>query len=885
MCLVAVACQKEATQDKLSGIIKANVGADDQQTKSADLSSSELSQTMVMDSDSLLLQEFVSDNLSQPFGDGAPETKGTIVTTSNIASVYGEFGIEAFLKNYGGETPEQYINGGQVKYTGSMWNINDGSGNKYRWIDNEYTFWSFAPKSHPGTYSYGSAGSRGSVTISGFVNQTNAADQKDILFAYNSRPYGSGNRSETIDIKFRHALAAISFDVSGIRYCTLEKVTITDAYSKGTCVINGANLSSSDVTKAFAWTVDNTSAATFEMASGSGTFNMIPQTLPGTAKIKISLKVGSESKTIEKPFTTKWLPGKAYKYVLTYDPSTYAFTINETSITISNTEAASEQFSFAVTSTRTNPEGTSNWGWKIKSYQVGSEDAVTVNASSFSNGGGIDAAVSGGNLTVQARKRVPDSKGSNSYWTGNNGDWSPADWSSKGVIDISKYNYETETTGNSMNTANCYIVRHAGTYKIPLVYGNAVKNGSVNGDAYSGMPEVVTSGTFNDTKNHNDCYYYKTEAFIENSPNYHQYWKGLIIKERHDDIASYLSASSAALFWQDSDNVVTGVKIVGDGQDPGNYIASNVRYLQFTVAQSTICQCNAVIGVKDSSGNVLWSWHIWVTNDPVLKGDNAISVTNLANKTFRFLPANTLGWKYPLTYPEVGPIKIVLAQDNSGKELEFDVTLAPSQGEYKSVWFQWGRKDPIPSKGEVAGFSISNNLANIIAVIRHPNIHYYVKDKGWCTTNYTNLWKSTKTIYDPSPVGYKVPDYDAYTGFTKNGGKQTNAMGNYNCKSFSPEGCHFYTSPNGTSSTPTIYFPAAGYLSGQTGSLSNQHMHGNYWSTGLYPEPNDNDKIGLRRYYLSFSYDDSNPGSISHHVSPLNFSYTALGASVRPVKE
>ena len=44
-----------------------------------------------------------------------------------------------------------------------------------------------------------------------------------------------------------------------------------------------------------------------------------------------------------------------------------------------------------------------------------------------------------------------------------------------------------------MNTANCYVVTHPGYYKLPLVYGNAIKNGAPNAIAYG---EGTGSTTF-----------------------------------------------------------------------------------------------------------------------------------------------------------------------------------------------------------------------------------------------------------------------------------------------------------------------------------------------------------------------------------------------------
>lgn len=43
-----------------------------------------------------------------------------------------------------------------------------------------------------------------------------------------------------------------------------------------------------------------------------------------------------------------------------------------------------------------------------------------------------------------------------------------------------------------MTTANCYVVRAPGTYRLPLVYGNAVKDGVTNTDSFN--PGAVANG-------------------------------------------------------------------------------------------------------------------------------------------------------------------------------------------------------------------------------------------------------------------------------------------------------------------------------------------------------------------------------------------------------
>lgn len=49
----------------------------------------------------------------------------------------------------------------------------------------------------------------------------------------------------------------------------------------------------------------------------------------------------------------------------------------------------------------------------------------------------------------------------------------------------------------TQNTANCYVIKEPGTYKFPLVYGNAIKNGQVNTAAYTNIePDNENMGDF-----------------------------------------------------------------------------------------------------------------------------------------------------------------------------------------------------------------------------------------------------------------------------------------------------------------------------------------------------------------------------------------------------
>ena len=82
-----------------------------------------------------------------------------------------------------------------------------------------------------------------------------------------------------------------------------------------------------------------------------------------------------------------------------------------------------------------------------------------------------------------------------------------------------------------------------------------------------------------------------------------------------------------------------------------------------------------------------------------------------------------------------------------------------------------------------------------------------------------------KTIYDPCPAGFKMPESNAFTGFMK-GSYTPNASGtwdngwNFNNKLTAPDA--------------TIYIPVTGLQNSSGGYISNVGMDGWYWTVGGY---------------------------------------------------
>ena len=99
--------------------------------------------------------------------------------------------------------------------------------------------------------------------------------------------------------------------------------------------------------------------------------------------------------------------------------------------------------------------------------------------------------------------------------------------------------------------------------------------------------------------------------------------------------------------------------------------------------------------------------------------------------------------------------------------------------------------------------------------------------------NFGNDNPVVKTVYDPSPVGFKMPANNAFTGFTTTGLNSTsqsemNVDGTDDWQQWTNNSGHnFWTN---SSKTATITFPASGWRSRIDGSLYGVGYNGWYWS-------------------------------------------------------
>lgn len=838
----------------------------------------------------------------------------------------------------------------------SVWSIADSP----KWLnDVSMTFWSWAgqaesssnpnnpaPGLTPGDIDLSNNKASISYTTNGNLDLVYAFNKENRKFnektgeiTEGSGTYNTGYK-DAMDIKFHHALSAIRFDISKLKEngLTIKEVTFKGVVNQATCVIT-ADPSKTGNPLAFAWTPKTVTAPETNKADLSMEFNasedftatgvdgtttnalmpmgsskflfFIPQTVKDAGiKVVLTYSIGTATETTTSEVALNheeaWEPGKYYTYKLNYDGS-YFFSLKPESE--SSTPVIADTVSYeSKTSDNSHDipiystKNSRNSDWNIKSYQVGNNTEVNIPVSmtSFTAGGLVVSQVTSGgqkNLRIKATKWEKKSVGDNAYWQNTAAretdlGWSPESWGSdgedKGVIDLSKFDFQDETFNNSMTTANCYIIRHAGTYKFPLVYGNGIEGGSEITAAYA--PTIMASGGVTARflakfKNHKGSDI--TSAFIENN------------------IGCAVSASGSyapSVVWSDNSGVITNLSIEGSTQTTGNYNAGNVRYVQFTIPQNKICQNNALIAVKDASGNIIWSWHIWTTNDPSLLSP-PIHVTNYNDNGYDFFPINCLGWADAGTYPAREDVKITLVQKDS-KEDEITITVKQpktlTDDLSTGVHFQWGRKDPMPTKA--SGFPKKPSISSQVTLadaIKKPDTFVWYNDlntTNWCSSTYYNLWTGMKcvtggheqdnssmikTIYDPSPAGYKLPASSAFSGFTTTGENQEKMSNTstFNIKGSFANGYYFYTckSSRVTTDTPTIFFPTAGIISSGNGEYKRGWDYdGNFWSAFPGSDTKNPTRYGC---YLSIS-----KGTSAQSVMVYNSANLALGASVRPVK-
>ncbi|MDO5000490.1 MAG: hypothetical protein Q4E27_09670 [Bacteroidales bacterium] len=409
-------------------------------------------------------------------------------------------------------------------------------------------------------------------------------------------------------------------------------------------------------------------------------------------------------------------------------------------------------------------------------------------------------------------------------------------------LDLSLYDIEDLTTprpsGHPM-TANCYIVDRPGSYRFPLVYGNAI-----DWTRATEVNDVVPSQTGCNLRSYTDGTG-EPNVYQYNNPFLHDFLRyddnPITSPYILTDLGLTVSDVEAVVVWEDVESstyrfidedptvelVTTDKFFMPDGTQ-----LSSMPYIKFNVPVGAISedetvhpelrvtgirQGNAMIALrKKSDQTILWSWHIWVTDQP-MDEVRIITPTSqynlLESPETNFLLPYYLGWNdmyiHTIYTDHVWYVKIRQAEGDTDpivfKVLQNGEKEIHSRGNV--TYYEWGRKDPflplqqsniavnkrnyspagftledgnpIEFEGETrykglvnedfSGFQAGQRIQKPYVI---HTVYVSIINNAWNAVRNTrgsngmNLGIPVyKTVYDPCPPGYAVPMQHIFFSF------------------------------------------------------------------------------------------------------------------------
>ncbi|MCI5619097.1 MAG: hypothetical protein MR330_04105 [Rikenellaceae bacterium] len=267
--------------------------------------------------------------------------------------------------------------------------------------------------------------------------------------------------------------------------------------------------------------------------------------------------------------------------------------------------------------------------------------------------------------------------------------------------------------------------------------------------------------------------------------------------------------STAEVLWESFGNKV---------QPNAGDLISNVKYkdgkIVFTASAK---KGNAVIAAKDAAGTILWSWHIWMTDKPEEQVYN-----------------NNAG---------------IMMDRNLGA-----TSATPEDISSYGLMYQWGRKDPfrgaddlttkwewnssvIATTAQWPEALVSNKTTGTVEYsIAHPmtfimeNSHnsdwFYTDD--YVTEN--TRWQAEKTIYDPCPPGWRVPDGGPFGVWAKAFGSTKAYIDSDGGWDTGDSGVDLSKTDVTLATGKTVWYPHEGLIYSNSSKLSGVSMMSGYWS-------------------------------------------------------
>ena len=243
-------------------------------------------------------------------------------------------------------------------------------------------------------------------------------------------------------------------------------------------------------------------------------------------------------------------------------------------------------------------------------------------------------------------------------------------------------------------------------------------------------------------------------------------------------------------------------------------------YIRFSTPEN-FRDGNAVIAAKNSKGLILWSWHIWCAEE---------------------------GWTEQVYANNAG----IMMDRNLGA-----TSATPGDLGAYGLLYQWGRKDPFlggvsesPMVEALSTGAWSQSAARITyaEAQTNPMVYYY----GIRNVFPYNSWQPEKTVFDPCPSGWRVPNGGENGVWMKAGCSMAPKFDSIN------NGIMF----DSGESIPAAWYPAAGGRGEQYPSWGGFYC--GYWSC---TSDGNYDAYSMRAYFNSSNfYLSSSPRTYAYSV-------------------
>lgn len=785
---------------------------------------------------------YLNPEVVSGIGSQAASSRSQAMTADNIA----DFGAYTSI---GGGAQRYYMDNVEVTRTNSW-----APAKEYLWPGNgslhinAYSPYCAAPDGESGITSLPEVNATVTPAID-YVVPADAADQIDLMWA---TPRDAS--SSPCALAFNHALAAVKFVAgSEMSPCTVKTITITGIAGSGTLDLESGAWTNVAGNETYSADVDKTLAATAgsqyvaygdEITDDDHTFMLMPQTFGDDATVAMVIATGES----EVEFTASlagqtWAAGYTYIYHLSANQATNRFELTVDSPLSFNYPGGT--LPFTVKSIRESESGTTaEIPWTAEFVDADGNAIPTPSwITSMSMEGNGSGEYSASTQMVEPtfivmseptrRLRQQPEVGS----------------------EASPYNLSNASGASTVeNTANCYVINAPGWYSIPLVYGNAIKDGADNTAAYAPTRSAA--------------------PFVNHLGN----------RIKHPyiyDNDGCGSPAAAKLVWEGRLNMIHNLSLAPDG-----------RSIVFEIPSSYIRQGNAVVAVTDPDGTIMWSWQLWITD--YVPGDD-MSTLSYNGSSFEIMPHN-MGYVDggdEVDFASNSALVRFTQHPADGSQGKTAIVTVEQTGKHILTpscysFYQWGRKDPMISgikewyyADHTEITAIDSRMVSVVSgkieddfdalCVKNPQA-FWTEGTSNPTFRYTNNWnlgtstRRVKTVYDPCPVGFMVP------------GNEMMAL-----RDIAADRCSYVPS-SGTSSPggfnivcesgPDLFLPALGYRSANSGNETVSSSAGGSLTALWTSHANTREASAI-----IFNY---NNNSIDH---PLRSDPRLEAFAVRPIRE